>query len=107
MTLAGTFQDRSDVTAVQITHVYEYDFAGRSQSTRSTYRLSPTDNSFTRQLVLGVGENEITAEYTDEFGNLREHEITIRLIDLSAPQLSSIDRFHPKLDMRRFKLVGL
>ncbi len=35
--LAGTFQDRSAVTAVQITHVYEYDFAGRSQSTRSTY----------------------------------------------------------------------
>jgi hypothetical protein len=85
--LAGTLQDRSAVTAVQITHIYEYDFAGRSQSTRSVYRLSPTNGSFVRPLVLGVGENEITAEYTDRFGNIRQHEITIRLVDLSAPQI--------------------
>jgi len=89
--LAGTFQDRSAVTAVQITHVYEYDFAGRSQSTRSTYRLSPTNGSFARPLVLGVGENEITAEYTDRFGNIRQHEMTIRLVDFSAPQIT-LDR---------------
>ena len=89
--LAGTFQDRSAVTAVQITHIYEYDFAGRSQSTRSVYRFSPTNGSFTRPLVLGVGENEITAEYTDRFGNIRRHEITIRLIDISAPQIT-LDR---------------
>ena len=89
--LAGTFQDRSAVTAAQITHVYEYDFAGRSQSTRSTYRLSPTNGSFARPLVLGVGENEITAEYTDRFGNIRQHEMTIRLVDFSAPQIT-LDR---------------
>ena len=89
--LAGTFQDRSAVTAVQITHIYEYDFAGRSQSTRSVYRFSPTNGSFIRPLVLGVGENEITAEYTDRFGNIRRHEITIRLIDISAPQIT-LDR---------------
>gem|GEM_PF-1514741 len=89
--LAGTFQDRSAVTAIQITHVYEYDFAGRSQSTRSTYRPSPTNGSFARPIVLGVGENEITAEYTDRFGNVRQHEMTIRLVDLSAPQIT-LDR---------------
>jgi hypothetical protein len=71
--------------------VYEYDFAGRSQSTRSTYRLSPTNGSFARPLVLGVGENEITAEYTDRFGNIRQHEMTIRLVDFSAPQIT-LDR---------------
>ncbi len=94
VTLAGTLQDRSNVTTVQITHVYEYDFAGRSQSVRSTYRLLPANASFARPLLLGIGENEITAEYTDRFGNIRRHEITIILVDSSAPRIT-LDRSVP------------
>lgn len=107
--LAGTLHTVSSVSHIRIerTHVYSdgnetnlTDCASRSDCTtdRTLHRISDPGDSFSQDLLLGEGRNEIVARYTDENG--RTNVDSFRLIvddetdpeiDLDVPNESYVD----------------
>ncbi|MFD1633343.1 hypothetical protein ACFSBJ_06285 [Haloplanus ruber] len=91
-TLAADLADESGVQLVRIERDYEWTFGGRSRRDRQTYRISDPGDNFSRPMLFGLGENDLTVETRDVHGQRTTHDITIRVEDISQPSID-LDRF--------------
>jgi len=89
--LAGNLIDDTGVETIQIERTFEYRYA-EQETSREFYELEDPGDSFSQELFLGDGDNQITARYTDRLGNIRRHEFTLIVqdnedptVDLSVP----------------------
>jgi len=91
-TLAADLADESGVQLVRIERNYEWTFGGRSRRDRQTYRISDPGDNFSRPMLFGLGENDLTVETRDVHGQRTTHDITVRVEDISQPSIE-LDRF--------------
>lgn len=82
--LAGDLFDDTGVETIQIERTFEYRYA-EQETSREFYELEDPGDSFSQELFLGDGDNEITARYTDRLGNIRRHEFTLIVQDTADP----------------------
>lgn len=87
VTLSGDLIDDTGVESIRIERTFEYDYAGQEQS-REFYEINNPENSFSQELLLGDGENEIKTRYVDELGNIRRHEFSLVVRDQTAPRIN-------------------
>lgn len=89
--LAGDLFDDTGVENIEIERTFQYRYA-EQETSREFYELEDPGDSFSQELFLGDGDNQITARYTDRLGNIRRHEFTLDVrdnedptVDLSVP----------------------
>ncbi|MFB6304365.1 MAG: zinc ribbon domain-containing protein, partial [Haloferacaceae archaeon] len=87
-TIAGDLWDRSGVERVRIERVYEWKFAGRTRTDKTTHRISDPGESFSRPLLFGPGDNEMKVTLVDVHGHKRIQEWTIDLEDRTKPTVA-------------------
>lgn len=87
VTLSGDLFDDTSVESIEVERVFDYEYAGTSETSRQTQTISEPGESFSQELFLGNGENEITARYIDEMGNVRRHEFSLLVEDAERPTL--------------------
>lgn len=87
VTLAGDLVDDVGVETITITRSFYYSFGGRTQDVKKTYTVEDPGDSFSTELFLGDGENELTAIYKDKMGNQRRHDFTITVDDRESPTM--------------------
>jgi len=95
VTLAGSLHTVSTVEQIRIERTHRPE---ANNSSRELYQIRNPGESFSQELLLGVGTNEVVAEYTDANG--RTNTDTFRLIvddatdptiDLDSPNSSYTD----------------
>lgn len=84
--LAGELIDDTGVETIDIERSFQYRYATQETS-REFYTVEDPGDSFSQELFLGDGENEIVATYTDELGNLRRHEFSLIVQDNTDPTI--------------------
>ncbi|WP_280536373.1 hypothetical protein [Halopenitus sp. POP-27] len=87
VTLAADIVDEFGVESIVIERRHDYIFASQRETTRESYEISNPGGSFSQELFLGDGENQITATYTDETGNTRVHEFVLYVDDTEQPTM--------------------
>lgn len=88
----GSLDDRSAVTAVRIDHAYDYRTVdGTEREGRDQYLLSRPGTDFRQSIYLVPGSNTITVRAEDAVGNVRTHEFTVAVDDERAPNLTVTD----------------
>jgi len=88
--LAGNFTDVTGVSHLRVVRQAEYSVGTETQTDRAVYTASGFDGSFSQSIFLGVGRNNVTAQYYDELGNVRTHEFELILEDTAPPSLSDL-----------------
>ncbi|WP_143421054.1 hypothetical protein [Halorubrum halodurans] len=86
VTLAGTFHTVSEVERVTIEHTYNISEA--NETTREFFYIDNPGDSFSQDLLLGTGENEIVARYTDSRGKTNEDAFTLVVDDATDPEIN-------------------
>jgi len=86
--LSGNISDTTGVNTVSIRRTYQHSSNASSGQSVKTYRINNPGNRFNQRLLLGSGENELLARYTDEMGNVRRHEFTISVSDSENPKIN-------------------
>jgi hypothetical protein len=89
ITLSGDLADDTGVASIRIERRYEYSFAGSQRASRAVYTAEDPGESFTREVLLGNGENDLTITYTDELGNVRIHEFELDVRDTTDPVVNA------------------
>lgn len=87
LTLSGDLFDDSGVQSIEIERRFEYRYANSRETSRANYEIDDPGDSFQQEILLGNGENEITAKYIDEMGNQRRHDFSLVVDDRRAPQI--------------------
>jgi len=90
ITLAGELVDHVGVERVSIAREYvyaPYSGATASRASRVQHRISEPNGSVSQSLLLGDGRNNVTARYTDRFGQLRVDEFVVVVDDTTAPAI--------------------
>lgn len=85
--LAGKLSDVSGVETVTVTHTYVYQFAGERHRHRERYVIRDPGSAFSQRLFLGIGTNRIQVRLADRTGNVRSHELRLKLRDGDAPTI--------------------
>lgn len=108
VTLAGNLHASAEMESVRIErkHVDETVDDG-NQTTRDFYRIDDPGGSFSQELLLGAGENQITARYTDMNGRTNTDSFTLVVNDetgprvaVSAPEVSYADSAQVRATVR-------
>ncbi|QHS15824.1 hypothetical protein GWK26_00935 [haloarchaeon 3A1-DGR] len=86
-TLSADIVDEFGVETIEIERRYDYTFAGQGETSRESYQITNPDGSFSQEVFLGDGENQIEATYTDEAGNKRVHEFVLYVDDTQQPTM--------------------
>jgi len=88
VTLAGDLHTVAEVDQIQIerTHISEGD-DGNNQ-TRELYHITDPGDSFSQDLLLGTGRNEIVARYTDTNGRTNEDSFELIVDDATDPVIN-------------------
>ncbi len=105
VTLAGDLHDASGVDRLYVERTYEYSFAGDSESARSQIRIGDPGDSFSRSLLLGLGENELLVRATDSRGQTRIHRTTLRVTDDTRPEIT-VTAVEPVADGTEARIAG-
>lgn len=86
LTLAGNLHTVSEVKRIRIerTHISGESKNG-SQIDRKLYRIQNPGDSFSQDLLLGNGTNEIVAEYTDTNGRTNTDRFRLTVTDATDP----------------------
>jgi len=84
--LSGKLIDDTGVETIRIERRFEYRYDDKELS-REMYTIEDPGDSFSQELLLGDGINDITARYTDELGNTRRHEFALDVADGTAPTI--------------------
>ncbi len=87
LNLSGDLFDDSGVRSIEIERRFEYRYANSRETSRATYEIDDPGDSFQQEILLGNGENEITATYIDEMGNQRRHDFSLVVDDRRGPQI--------------------
>jgi len=90
ITLAGELVDHVGVERVSIAREYvyaPYSGATASRASRVQHRISEPNGSVSQSLLLGDGSVNVTARYTDRFGQLRVDEFVVVVDDTTAPAI--------------------
>ncbi|MDV7349668.1 hypothetical protein R3751_07755 [Halorubrum distributum] len=88
VTLAGDLHTMLDVERVRIERTTDYGPGeNSSQVDRRIHRISNPGDSFSQELLLANGTNEIVAEYTDSRGRTNTDRFSIILDDETDPQI--------------------
>ncbi|ERG97029.1 hypothetical protein [Haloquadratum walsbyi] len=87
--LSGYLFDDSSVQSVEIERRFNYSYAGSRETSRANHEITDPGDSFQQKLLLGNGDNEITATYIDEMGNQRRHDFSLVVDDQRAPQIDT------------------
>jgi len=100
-TLAGELVDDVGVERISIAREYAYTSHSGDDGERASrvqHRISEPNGSFSQSMLFGDGRNNVTARYTDRFGQLRVDEFvvvvddtTAPVVDVSAPAQTSAD----------------
>ncbi|AZH24636.1 hypothetical protein [Haloplanus aerogenes] len=88
--LAGNFTDVTGVSHLRIVRRTEFSVGSDTRTDREIYTASGLDGSFSQPLFLGVGRNNVTAQYYDELGHVRKHNFQIVVEDTAPPTLSNL-----------------
>jgi len=91
VTLAGDFHTVSEVDRVQIerTHIVETEDKNEdNQTDRKLYRITDPGDSFSQDLLLGNGKNEIVARYTDTNGRTNTDSFDLIVDDATDPNIT-------------------
>jgi hypothetical protein len=86
VTLAGTLHTASDVERIRIERTHVYNVSNQTTRTdRELHRISDPGDSFSQDLLLGNGTNEIVARYTDSNGRTNEDSFRLVVDDATDP----------------------
>ena len=89
VTLAGSLHTVSTVDRIRIERTYTYETSDQTNRTdREIYRITDPGESFSQDLLLGNGTNEIVARYTDSNGRTNEDRFRLAVNDATDPVLS-------------------
>ena len=98
VTLAGSLHTVSTVERIRIERTHLPEGNNSTNGNREIYRIQNPGDSFSQDLLLGVGTNEIVAEYTDANGRTNSDrfrlivdDATDPTIDLNTPNSSYTD----------------
>lgn len=105
VTLAGDLHDASGVDRLYVERTYEYSFAGDSENARRQIRIDEPGDSFSRSLLLGLGENELLVRATDSRGQTRIHRTTLRVTDDTRPEIT-VTAVEPVADGTEARIAG-
>jgi hypothetical protein len=105
VTLAGDLHDASGVDRLYVERTYEYSFAGDTESARRQIRIDEPGDSFSRSLLLGLGENELLVRATDSRGQTRIHRTTLRVTDDTRPEIT-VTAVEPVADGTEARIAG-
>lgn len=87
VTLSGNLVDDTGVESIEIERRFRYEYAGTTDTDRAFYEIDDPGESFSQELFLGDGDNDISVRYTDEMGNVRTHEFSLTVTDDSSPSI--------------------
>ena len=86
VTLAGNLYTISEVDRIQIERTYVGKInGGDNQTTRELYDITDPGDSFSQDLLLGTGSNEIVARYTDINGRTNTDSFELIVDDATDP----------------------
>jgi PGF-CTERM protein len=88
LTFAGSFEDITGVETISIERRHFYTTLNEERVATSNQQLNDPGSSFSMDVFLGYGRNEITITMTDRLQNTRTYTIDFRINDRSAPELS-------------------
>ena len=89
VTLAGELHTSAGVESIRITRKHVDETAGdENQTSRDFYRIDDPGGSFSQDLLLGAGENQIEAEYTDANGRTNTDSFTLVVTDETSPRVA-------------------
>jgi hypothetical protein len=98
VTIAGTIQDRSNVTKVEIEHTYRYTQAGQSEGghNRTVVRNPNGSISWPVQLIppqqtSTETANQIEITLHDQFDQIRQYEFNLTVTDNTRPEIAITD----------------
>lgn len=91
VTVAGEIKDHTSIDQIVVTRRNVYQFAGREEVDRKTYRIDDPGSSFSQRVFLGNQSNDLTVTLTDAMGNQRIYEATIEFDDSEAPTITMED----------------
>lgn len=107
VTLAGNLHTSAEMESVRITRKHVDETGDGNQTTRDFYRIDDPGGSFSQELLLGAGENQITARYTDTNGRTNTDSFTLVVTDgtsprvaVSAPEVSYTDSAQVRATVR-------
>jgi len=82
VTLAGSLHTVSTVERIRIEQTH---LPKKSNGTRKLYQIQNPGDSFSQDLLLGIGTNEIVAEYTDTNGRTQTDKFRLVVDDATNP----------------------
>lgn len=89
VTLAGNLHTVSEVDRIQIERTYVSNTSdGDNQTNRELYHITDPGDSFSQDLLLGTGSNEIVARYTDINGRTNTDSFEIIVDDATDPTIT-------------------
>jgi PGF-CTERM protein len=88
LTFAGSFEEITGVETISIERRHFYTTLNEERVATSNQQLTDPGSSFSMDVFLGYGRNEVTITMTDRLQNSRTYTIDFRINDRSAPELS-------------------
>ena len=85
--IAGELHDLSDITRITVTRRYQYSHANKQYQSNARWDIEDPSDSFTQQIFLGVGTNEVSVLVVDEFDQSREYTTQVNVTDTQAPDV--------------------
>ncbi len=87
VTFSGELHDISGVSSVDIESEYQYRYANENRVYTDTAQVTDPGGSFSADIYLGNGENDVTVTVIDDIGNRRVHETVLTVDDTTSPSI--------------------
>lgn len=85
---AGTLKDLTGVRTVTIERTHHYERVGEERAVSETYQIQQPGTTFSQDVFLGYGENEVAFTMIDPLGNQRTYDIEFNIRDEQPPNLT-------------------
>ncbi|WP_152043094.1 hypothetical protein [Salinigranum salinum] len=88
LTISGTLSDLSGVKTVTIERRHRYEQVGEIRVAARSHQIRDPGDTFSQNVSVGYGENDIEFTMTDTLGNTRSYEFEIVVVDRTDPTLT-------------------
>jgi hypothetical protein len=85
---AGTLEDLTGVRTVTIERTHRYERVDEQRAVSNTYQVQEPGTTFSRDVFLGYGENDVAFTMIDRLGNRRTYDIELTVRDDREPNLT-------------------